>query len=87
MTRLIFSLQSSVTCVRFFYMDCIDIYTPLNTKFVNTLPGTSDIGSKPELTKSDAQISDRLMIETSTLFKILAGNIKADVEKYVPPNS
>ena len=53
MTRLVFSLQSSVTCVRFFYIDCIDIYTSLNTKCVNTLPGT----------KSNAQISDRLMVE------------------------
>ena len=54
MTRLIFLLQSSFRCVRFFYIDCIDIYTLLNTKCVNTLP---------ELTKPDAQISDRLMVE------------------------
>ena len=31
MTRLIFSLLSSVTYVRFFYIHYIDIYTPLNT--------------------------------------------------------
>ena len=53
MMERIFSLKLSVTCVRFFYIHYIDIYTSLNTVCTPYL----------ELTKSDAQISDQLMVE------------------------
>ena len=41
-------------CQILFVFVHIDIYTPLNTKCVNTIP---------ELAKSDTQINDRLMVE------------------------